>query len=75
MTQRERILNALKVAQCDDLFATPWVCGVEFLNDYMPRYAARIAELREAGHRIISERCPDHPTFRYQLVEADDEMA
>ncbi len=48
MTQQERILYELREGP---------VCGTTFLNWHIPRYAARIHELRAKGHQITSERC------------------
>ena len=51
MTQLERVLEALR-ANIDG------VCGTLFLKEGIPRYAARIGELRSAGHNIIRVKCP-----------------
>ncbi|MCH8153175.1 MAG: hypothetical protein IH830_12495 [Planctomycetes bacterium] len=48
MTQQERILLHLQDEP---------TCGTSFLNWHIPRYAARIHELRAKGHQITSERC------------------
>jgi hypothetical protein len=53
------------------------VCGTTFLEAYMPRYAARIYDLRAAGHVIKTSRCQnlyhDHDTA--QIVYELDESA
>lgn len=46
-TQKERILRLLKIR---------WVCGTEFLDRWMPRYAARISELREENPKLNIRR-------------------
>ncbi len=48
MTQQEDVLSYL--------LEDP-VCGTSFLNWRIPRYAARIWELRGKGYQITSERC------------------
>ena len=63
MTQKARILNALR--------RDP-TCGTTFLDWHIPRYAARIYELRIEGHDIISRPCTLHahesPQVVYELV-------
>ncbi len=67
-TQSADILAMLESA--DDLT----VCGDAFLRAYMPRYAARILDLRHAGWTINRVTCPhdyhDHSRAlaTYQLV-------
>ena len=51
MTQIERVLESLR-ANGDG------VCGTLFLKEGIPRYAARIGELRSAGHNIVRVKCP-----------------
>ena len=53
MTQKELILSTLRNYR-------EGVCGNYFLEAHIPRYAARINELRNDGHTIDSIRCP-HP--------------
>ena len=48
MTQQERIQLHLQDEP---------TCGTSFLNWHIPRYAARIHELRGKGYQITSERC------------------
>lgn len=66
MTQKDRILGMLKLGP---------VCGTRFLELYMPRYAARIHELRVEGHPIVSEPCRSHDhkssQIRYRLESSD----
>ena len=66
MNQKQRILNALKLGP---------VCGTDLLRWSIPRYAARIAELRKAGHDIVTRPCRLHdhetPQFVYEMVEKD----
>lgn len=65
-SQKQRILNALKLGP---------VCGTQFLDWHMPRYAARIYELRTEGHYITTRTCQLHrhesPQIVYELAEAD----
>ena len=49
MTQQERILYELSDGDP--------ICGTTFLNWHIPRYAARIHELRAKGYHITSKRC------------------
>ena len=51
-TQKEYVLNQLKTRGT--------VCGTWFLQWNIPRYAARIYDLRTDGHRIERVRCPHH---------------
>ena len=74
-TQKERTLSMLRM----------WdrgVCGTMFLEAKMPRYAARILDLKQDGHRIEKVSCPysyhGHPkvvaTYRLNpLVEVLDD--
>lgn len=50
MTQREIVLQTLKAA------GPAGVRSDTFIKDFMPRAAARIQELKDAGHEIRSER-------------------
>ncbi len=52
MNQRDRILLSLQQNTA--------VCGTHFLEDRMPRYSARILELKEQGHNIQTRSCR-HP--------------
>ncbi len=67
MNQQERILYELSDGDP--------ICGTTFLNWHIPRYAARIHELRNKGHWISSERCKityhrhRSPQTVYTLVE------
>ncbi len=63
-TQRGHVLRWLRVEP---------QCGTEFLNLGIPRYSARIYELRKAGHQIIRRTCDVHSYHRsrqfvYELV-------
>ena len=51
LTQRQRILTALRSGP---------VCGTTFLRWGIPRYAARIYELRQEGYEITKEVCRLH---------------
>ena len=59
MNQTEKILSKLQMGP---------VCGTTFLQMFIPRYAARIHELRRAGHQIQSERCQLHDHETHQVV-------
>ncbi|MDX1744812.1 MAG: helix-turn-helix domain-containing protein [Halobacteriales archaeon] len=52
------------------------VCAYRFLDEGMPRYAARVHELRQEGHRIETERCKEHHhesvAIRYRLIPKED---
>lgn len=64
MTQKERILKWLRDAGDEG------VTGSELYGAFMPRFSARILELRDAGHEIDSVPIGDSQ-FRYVLkVEA-----
>jgi hypothetical protein len=66
MTQRDRVLRALRMGP---------VCGTDFLSWHIPRYAARILELRREGHVITTRRCQHHAHDSrqtvYELIGAD----
>lgn len=66
MSQQQDILHALKYWET--------MCGTEFLDMHIPRYAARIHELRNKGYWISSERCKEHNYHKtaqtlYRLIE------
>jgi len=50
LTQKERMLLAFK--------AKGTVCGSTFLEMHIPRYAARVADLRDDGYDIVRVKCP-----------------
>jgi hypothetical protein len=60
VTQRERILYELREA------GERGVRGDTFLNLSIPRYSARVLELRKAGYDIRSQ--DDNGMARYRLV-------
>ena len=60
MTQKQKVLAMLKAA------GSFGVRSDTYLQDYIPRAAARIKELREEGWDIQSER--EHQYVRYTLV-------
>lgn len=68
MNQREKVLAMLKTGP---------VCGTDFLAAYVPRYSARILELRQQGHVIESRPCRNgwhqHETAQtvYELAVSD----
>ena len=67
MSQKETILGLLRNYR-------EGICGTYFLEAHIPRYAARINELRNEGYTIDSISCPSpYHTHRaniatYQLV-------
>jgi hypothetical protein len=50
MTQRERVLHMLQTA------GDRGVTTADFLEAHIPRFSARIGELRKAGHQIDTRR-------------------
>lgn len=50
LTQKERMLLAFT--------AYGVVCGNTFLTMHIPRYAARVSDLKDDGHIIVRARCP-----------------
>ena len=70
MTQRERVLLMLKAGP---------VCGTDFLSAYIPRYSARILELRQQGFLIVNRPCRmEHHGHRsgqtvFELEELDQQ--
>lgn len=69
MTQKQRILYDLQNpwTRCTLTAPAPTVCASKWLRDYMPRYAARILELRNDGYLIETGTCPKHKTATYTL--------
>ena len=61
MSQRDQILSMLENA------GETGVTGSEFYAACLPRFAARIKELRDAGYRIVTERI-DANHFSYKLL-------
>ena len=49
-TQADKVLQMLRDAEMG-------VCGTDFLQARIPRYSARILELRKAGHEIENRKC------------------
>ena len=53
------------------------VCGTDFLRAYIPRFGARIYELRQAGYTVVERPCRfshhDHDSRQtvYELEELD----
>ena len=49
-----------------------WVCGTEFLDLHIPRYSARIDELKALGYGFDRRRCTRHPhkspQYEWRLV-------
>jgi len=61
VSQRDQILSMLENA------GETGVTGNEFYAACLPRFAARIKELRDAGYRIVTERI-DANHFSYKLL-------
>ena len=53
LSQKQRVLDTLRNA------GPAGVCGTSLLYINIPRYAARIHELRQAGYMIESTACQD----------------
>lgn len=64
VTQRNAVLTMLYNA------GKSGVCGTAFLRAQIPRYSARIIELRNDGHRIERVRCyePGHDSVQWRYV-------
>ncbi len=66
-TQKEQVLQAL-------VLRPDGVCGTQFLEGRIPRYAARILDLKHDGHDIVKVSCPyslhTHPASvaTYKLI-------
>ncbi len=56
MSQRDRVLQ---------LLSEGWTCGTTFLDERMPRYGARIFDLRRRGFLIVRRPCAD-PSHRHE---------
>lgn len=64
MNQREQVLAMLKQA------GDRGVTTADFLGAYLPRFSARIKELRDEGHTIRTERL-SQSSSRYIFVAPD----
>lgn len=63
LSQKQQVYARLKQA-------TNGVCATVFLDRHIPRVAARICELRNDGHRIVTEPCTDrHHGHRTRQVQ------
>jgi len=51
MTQQDQVRRMLEAG---------WTCGTEFLDERLPRYAARIHELRADGVLVERRACERH---------------
>ena len=49
-SQSDRVLQMLRDNELG-------VCGTDFLKAHVPRYSARLLELRRAGHVIENRKC------------------
>jgi len=58
MSQKAKVLQMLKEKPCSNK---------EFYGEFMPRYGARIADLRKEGHMIITEQTSRN-TFMFTLL-------
>ncbi len=53
MTQKQDVLMML--------WDREWLCVSEFMRAYIPRYSARLFELRRDGWTLEKRRCQQHP--------------
>ena len=62
MTDEPTISEFTQTEQVLAMLRTGPVCGTRFLARRIPRYPARIWELKQEGHAIAKRRCtnPDH---------------
>lgn len=67
-TQKKAVMEMLKKA------GERGVTNIEFYASYLPRFSARIHELRQelrgTGSRIVSERIKNN-LYRYKLITGD----
>ena len=70
MTQNETVLADLRQkARFPHGHTGAAVCGSIWLGQYIPRYAARISDLRSAGYKIHSGWCKAHRCASYWIEE------
>ncbi len=68
-TQADKVLQMLRDSEMG-------VCANEFIQAHVPRFSARLLELRKAGHEIENRKCflPSHRhqtrQYRYVLLPA-----
>ena len=64
-SQADRVLRMLRENELG-------ICGTDFLKVRIPRYSARLKELRNAGHVIENRKCHSHhhqtKQVRYILI-------
>lgn len=62
VTQEEEEEISLKGQQARvyRMISEQWTCGTQFLSVNIPRYAARLWELRSKGYMIERRRCVEH---------------
>ena len=64
LSQRESILMLLQQA------GSSGVCGTRLLDMHLPRYAARISELRVEGYTITTRTCR-HPYHQHSTRQVE----
>ena len=67
MTQTQDVLKLLEHASHTQ---SGQVCGEDFLQRYIPRYSARIYDLREQGHSIATEKCNKLHHYHRSTIKA-----
>jgi hypothetical protein len=67
MTQTQDVLKLLEHATHTQ---QGQVCGQDFLERYIPRYSARIYDLREQGHAILTEKCTKPHHYHQSTIKA-----
>lgn len=64
-----------KPTQCDQILKIlndqKWHCVTEFLNNYIPRYSARLYELQKRGYRLEKKRVHGKSYETWRLIAQD----
>lgn len=63
MSQRVEVLRLLRNGP---------VCSTQFLTAHIPRFSARVFELRQDGYQIVKRQCRAHPwhkQWEFILIE------
>ena len=72
MTQQLALFKTVRQSQTDKVLAMlrdakMGVCATDFNRAYIPRFGARLKELRDAGHLIEKRKCFSHNHHTHQV--------
>jgi hypothetical protein len=67
-TRQDRQKPPTQAGRVFTMLSRGWVCGTEFLEAHLPRYGARIYDLRQDGWYVSKRQC-QHPWHRHRSVQ------